>query len=71
MNTSQGRAAAPDGLFADADLRALRMKVCNACPELQRMKLGATRQVLLCGKCHCPLFHKTRLRAAACPLGKW
>lgn len=41
-----------------------RMDICNACPEL----IDLTKQ---CKKCGCIMPLKTKLKAAACPIGKW
>ena len=41
-----------------------RLSICKSCPEL--IKATTT-----CKKCGCFMAAKTKLEAAACPLGKW
>jgi len=42
-----------------------RRAVCMACPHLR------TKPINYCSACGCPIASKTRLRASACPKGKW
>lgn len=46
------------------ELSDIRYSVCLECPEL----INITKQ---CRKCGCFMESKTKLLAAACPLGKW
>lgn len=48
----------------DEELGKTRFAICKACPEL----MPITNQ---CKKCGCIMNLKTKLRAAACPIGKW
>lgn len=41
-----------------------RFDICKACPEL--IKITST-----CKKCGCFMAAKTKLKEAACPIGKW
>jgi hypothetical protein len=41
-----------------------RMDICLGCPELIQL----TKQ---CKKCGCIMSLKTKIKAAACPIGKW
>jgi hypothetical protein len=41
-----------------------RLEICKACPELIKL----TSQ---CKKCGCLMNLKTKLKEAACPIGKW
>jgi len=41
-----------------------RLNICKECPFL----IQATTQ---CSKCGCFMHLKTKLEAAACPIGKW
>lgn len=41
-----------------------RFDICRSCPELIKL----TNQ---CKKCGCLMHLKTKLQAAACPIGKW
>lgn len=41
-----------------------RLEICKACPELIKL----TSQ---CKKCGCIMNLKTKLKEAACPIGKW
>lgn len=49
---------------ATDELAEERFKICKGCPELIKL----TRQ---CKKCGCFMFAKTKIKAAACPIGKW
>jgi len=48
----------------DENLGKERLAICNGCPELIKL----TTQ---CKKCGCVMSIKTKLQAAACPIGKW
>jgi len=54
----------PGKYTEDADLAKTRLDICKACPEL--IKLTTT-----CKKCGCFMTLKTKIQAAACPIGKW
>ena len=41
-----------------------RYDICKSCPEL----INLTKQ---CKQCGCIMSLKTKLKSAACPLGKW
>jgi hypothetical protein len=43
---------------------SMRFSMCQDCPEFIRL----TSQ---CKKCGCAMRLKTKLKAAACPIGKW
>ena len=55
---------APQGIIVEADMQTRRMAICEACelfiPESKR-----------CEKCGCLMTHKTTLKQATCPIGKW
>ena len=46
------------------DISYKRFDVCKSCPEL----IEITNQ---CKKCGCFMNLKTKLKEAACPIGKW
>ena len=46
------------------EIQQQRFDICQACPEL----IHATAQ---CKKCGCFMKLKTKLKEAACPIGKW
>ena len=48
----------------DENLGKERLAICTGCPELIKL----TTQ---CKKCGCVMSIKTKLQAAACPIGKW
>ena len=67
-----GRKEAPtqdtpkDGVIAASKGKAAdRMAICQACPHAR------FRPFMHCAKCGCVLAWKTKLKAGACPVGKW
>lgn len=54
----------PNAEWVDDSISSQRYSICQACPELIKL----TKQ---CKKCGCFMAVKTKLAAAACPLGKW
>jgi hypothetical protein len=54
----------PGTEWAEQSLSDQRFEICKACPELIKI----TNQ---CKKCGCFMAAKTKLKLAACPLGKW
>lgn len=65
---AQAQAATPttDGqVMASKQKAAERLAVCQACPHAR------FRPVMHCVKCGCVLALKTKLKAGACPVGKW
>ena len=53
-----------DMYVEDTQLGKDRLEICKACPEF--IKLTTT-----CKKCGCFMIAKTKLKGAACPIGKW
>ena len=53
-----------DMYVEDTQLGKDRLEICKACPEF--IKLTTT-----CKKCGCFMAAKTKLKGAACPIGKW
>jgi hypothetical protein len=57
-----------DLLIADSkvsdEVQKERFDICKGCPEL--IQLTST-----CKKCGCFMAAKTKLKEAACPIGKW
>jgi protein-arginine kinase activator protein McsA len=51
-------------LVDDPKITENRMEICKECP----FYFKATTQ---CKKCGCAMALKTKLEAAACPIGKW
>jgi hypothetical protein len=54
----------PNKSRVEAELKAKRMAICNACPFF----MSVTQQ---CSKCGCVMPLKTKLAEAFCPEGKW
>jgi hypothetical protein len=50
--------------YVDDNLYTERMNICRSCEHLVKL----TTQ---CKKCGCFMQAKTKLKNAACPLGKW
>jgi uncharacterized paraquat-inducible protein A len=50
--------------LAEGQLAGERMKVCQECPQFQRLANQ-------CRRCGCFLDLKTKLLEATCPDGKW
>ena len=53
-----------EDLKADEEIAKSRMDICEQCPRL----LKTTKQ---CKECGCFMALKTKLKNAACPIGKW
>jgi len=54
----------PNVEHASEEEASARMAICEGCPSLLRV----THQ---CKECGCFMKMKTKLKTAACPLGKW
>lgn len=54
----------PNTEYAEKEVAKQRYDLCLGCPEL----IQITRQCKICG---CFMAAKTKLKNAACPLGKW
>ena len=54
----------PKTEWAEEELATERFSLCSGCPEL----INLTKQ---CKKCGCFMPGKTKIKHAACPLGKW
>jgi hypothetical protein len=54
----------PNVSKADEEIVAKRLEICKGCEHL----IKVTTQ---CTKCGCFMNLKTKLQAAACPIGKW
>jgi hypothetical protein len=54
----------PNAEYVDEETRNNRFEICKGCPELFQI----TKQ---CKKCGCFMALKTKLKGAACPIGKW
>lgn len=54
----------PKTNYANESISSSRLEICNSCEFL----IPVTKQ---CKKCGCFMAAKTKLAAAACPLGKW
>lgn len=49
---------------AEEELYQSRIAICNTCEHLEMHGLG-------CGKCHCILTAKLRVKRQYCPINKW
>jgi Family of unknown function (DUF6171) len=54
----------PNIEYAEEEKFKKRFDICKLCPEF----IDLTKQ---CKKCGCFMSVKTKLEAAACPIGKW
>jgi hypothetical protein len=50
--------------YTEKNIAEERLSICKSCPELIKL----TTQ---CKKCGCFMSAKTKLKMAACPIGKW
>lgn len=56
--------------LASEEVIEQRRQICRTCDKA----IACTKNIkkfCICEKCGCRLFHKTRMKDEACPLGKW
>ena len=57
--------------IASNDIIESRRAMCRTCPHADPCAPPWASKKCVCGKCGCPLKHKTRLADETCPAEKW